>query len=212
MEYTRGGDQLNAECIEKFHDVLGHQFIAELDERGRSNLVQGYLGVKISTVRYAEAKSAVKKAYQQLEEPSPFDKLNDQPSLPLPIPALQSELVALLQRLQIPQAVPPSEDNPSYRLTYSSPNAQNQNSCLSFYRSIYCHNCCKEGHYFTSCLWPVVIGAQRHTNRRAIDELQGGSRQYPRGSGKVVGPPLAPAVPAAVASEGEKDKRKVVGE
>ena len=161
-----------------------------------------YLGAKKSTVSYAEAKSAVEKSYQRFGELSPFDNLNDRPSSPPPTPALQSELVALLQSLRILQAVTPSRDNPSYRPTYASANAQNQNSRPSFSRGIYCHNCCEEGHYSTSCPRPVVNGAQRDAYRRAIDKLQGGSRQYPRGSGPAVGPPLAPAVPAAVASGG----------
>ena len=70
-----------------------------------------YLGANKSTVSYADAKQAVEKAYQRFGEPSPFDDLNNQPSSPPPTPALQSELVELLQSLRIPQAPPPS-DNP----------------------------------------------------------------------------------------------------
>ena len=208
VEYTTEGDQLNAECPEKFRDVLGHQFIAGLDDRGKVDLVQVYLGAKKSTVSYAEAKSAVEKSYQRFGELSPFDNLNDRPSSPPPTPALQSELVALLQSLQIPQAAPPSQDNPSYRTPYLSANAQNQNSRPSFYRGIYCHNCYEEGHYSTSWPRPVVSGAQRDANKRAIDELQRGSRQYPCRSGPALGPLFAPAVPAVVASGGgEKQKQ-----
>ena len=161
-----------------------------------------YLGAKKSTVSYAEAKSAVKKAYRQFGKSSPSDNLNDQPSSPFYTPPHQSELIALLQSLRIPQAAPLSQDNLSYRPTYVSANAQNQNSRLLFYRGIYCHNCCEEGHYSTSCPWPVVSGAQRDANRRAINELQGSSRQYSCRSRPAVGPQLAPAVPAAIASGG----------
>ena len=194
-------DQLNAECPEKFRDILGHQFVAGLDDRGKVDLVQVYLGANKSTVSYEEAKSAVEKAYQRFGEPSPFDNLNDQPSSPPPTPTLQSELVALLQSLRIPQAAPPSRDNPSYRPNYASGNSRDQIGRSSFYRGIYCHNCREKDHYSTSCPWLIISGAQRDANRRAIDELQGGSRQYPRRPG-LAGPPLAPAVPAAVASGG----------
>lgn len=200
MEYTREGDQLNAECPEKFRDVLGHQFIAGLDDRGKVDLVQVYLGAKKSTVSYAEAKSAVEQAYQRFGESSRFDNFNDQPSSPPPTPALQSELVALL-RLRISQVAPLSRDNLSYQPTSASANSRDQNGCLSFYRGIYCHNCRKKGHYSTSCPRPVVSGAQWDANRRAIDKLQRGSRQYPGRPGPV-GPLLAPAVPASVASGG----------
>ncbi len=203
MEYTREGDQLNAKCNEKFCDVLGHQFIAGLDDREKVDLVQVYLSAKKLTLSYAEVKSVVKKEYQRFKEPSPFDNLNDQSSSPLPTSTLQSELVVLLQSLQIPQAVPPPQDNTSYQPTYSSAYAQNQNGRSLFYRGIYCYNCCKEGHYSTSCPRPVVSGAQRDANRRAIDELQVGSRQYPRGSGQAVGPPLA----AVVSGGGEKQEQ-----
>ena len=71
-----------------------------------------------------------------------------------------------------------------------------------FYCGIYCYNCREEGLYSTSCPRPIIIGAQRDANRRAIDELQGGPCQYPRGLGPA-GLPLAPAVPSAVASSGE---------
>ena len=58
----------------------------------------------------------------------------------------------------------------------------------------------------------MVSEAQRDANRRAIDKLQGGPRQYPRGPGSA-GPPLAPAVQAAVASGGgdreEQGGRKI---
>ena len=96
VEYIKKGYQLNAECSEKFRDVLGHQFIAGLDDRGKVDLVLVYSGANKSTVSYEEAKSAVKKAYQRLGKPSPFDNLDDQPSLPPPTPALHLELVALL--------------------------------------------------------------------------------------------------------------------
>lgn len=62
VEYTREGDQLNVECPEKFEDVLGHQFIAGLDDKGKIDLVQVYLGAGKSTVKYTDAKQAVKKA------------------------------------------------------------------------------------------------------------------------------------------------------
>lgn len=43
VEYTREEDQLNAECLEKFCDVLlGHQFIAGLDDKKKVDLVQVY--------------------------------------------------------------------------------------------------------------------------------------------------------------------------
>lgn len=92
VDYTREGDQFNTKCPEKFRDVLGHQFIAGLDDKGEVGLVQVYLGPNKSTVS-SEAKSAVKKAYPRFGEPSPFDKIDDQPSLPPSTPALQSELV-----------------------------------------------------------------------------------------------------------------------
>ena len=114
VEYTKERDKLNAEYPEKFRDVLSHQFIAGLDDRGKVDLVQVYLGANKSTVSYEEAKSAVEKAYQRFGEPSPFDNVDDQSSLPLPTPALHSKLVALLQSLWIPQAAPPSQNNPFY--------------------------------------------------------------------------------------------------
>ena len=43
MEYTRQRDKLNAECPEKLQDVLGHQFIAGLDDKEKVDLVQVYL-------------------------------------------------------------------------------------------------------------------------------------------------------------------------
>ena len=64
VEYTRERDQLNAECLEKFQDVLGHRCIARLDDKGKVDLVQVYLGANKSTVSYADAKQAVKKKYQ----------------------------------------------------------------------------------------------------------------------------------------------------
>ena len=77
-----------------------------LYDRGKIDLVQVYLGAKKSTVSYAEAKSAVGKAYQRFEEPSSVDNHNDQPSSTPPTPALQSELIAFLQSLRISQATP----------------------------------------------------------------------------------------------------------
>ena len=207
VEYTREGDQLNAECPEKFRDVLGHQFIAGLDDKGKIDLVQVYLGASKSTVSYADAKLAVEKAYQRFGEPGPFDHLYDQPSPPPPTPALQTELVALLQSLRVPQA-PLPRDNLFYRQHYNNANARDQNGRPSFYRGIYCHNCREEGHYSTSCTRPIVSGAQREANRRAIDELQGAPRQYPRGPGPVSSFLPAQVAPAAVAnSRGERKEQ-----
>lgn len=39
VEYTREGDRLNAEYPKKFQDVLGHQFIAGLKNKGKIDLV-----------------------------------------------------------------------------------------------------------------------------------------------------------------------------
>ena len=208
MEYTREGDKLNAECPEKFRDVLGHQFIAGLDDKGKIDLVQVYLGANKLTVSYVDARQAVEKAYQHFGEPGPFDDLRSQPSSPPPTPALHSELVALLQCLRIPQAQAlPSRDIPSYRLNYANTNVGDQIDHQLFYRDIYCHNCRDEGHYSTSCTRPVVSRAQRNANRWAIDELQGGPRQYPLGPGTVSG--LSPAQSAlAVVASGGVERQK----
>lgn len=56
VEYTREGDQPNGECPEKFRDVLGYHSIAWLDDKGKVDLVQVYLGAN------KDAKQAVEKA------------------------------------------------------------------------------------------------------------------------------------------------------
>ncbi|MCJ1343817.1 hypothetical protein MMC31_002014 [Peltigera leucophlebia] len=206
VEYTREGDKLNAECPEKFRDVLGHQFIAGLDDKGKVDLVQVYLGANKSTVSYADAKQAVERAYQRFGEPSPFDDLRSQPSSPPPTP-VQSELVALLQALRIPPPAP-LRDNPPYRSNYGNTNMRDQNGRPTFYQGIYCHNCREEGHYSTSCIRPVVSGAQRNANRWAIDELHGGPHQYPRGPGMVPGLPPPQSALAVVASGGVERQRQ----
>ena len=132
VDYTREGDQLNAECPEKFCNLLGHQFIAGLDDKGKIGLVQVYLGADKSKVTYTEAKQAVSKTYQRYGKPSPLDQLNDQPVSPPPTPTVQSELVALLQGLRITQALL-ARDNISYRQNYP---ARDQSSRSSFYRGI----------------------------------------------------------------------------
>ena len=178
VDYTREGDQLNAKCPEKFRDLLGHQFIAGLDDKGKVDLVQVYSGADKSTVTYTEAKRAVSKAYTRFGEPSPLDELHDPPFSPPPPTPVQSELVALLQALRIPPPAP-LRDNSPYRANYGNANGRDQNSRPSFYQGIYCYNCREEGHYSTSCTRPVVSGAQRNANRWAIDELQGGPSPIP---------------------------------
>lgn len=84
-----------------------------------------------------------------------------------PTTPVQSELVALLQALKIPQAASP-RDNIGYRENYTNANAQDHR--LPFCRGIYRHNCREGGHYSTGCTRPVVSGAQ-------INELQGDPRQ-----------------------------------
>lgn len=118
---------------------------------------------------------------------------------------MQSELVALLQGVKIPQPTS-SRDNVMYRPNHANANgnAQDQSGRSSFYQGIYCHNCRDEGHYSTSCSRPVVSGAQRKANKRAIDELQGGFRQYSRGPGPTLSFSPAQVAPAAVASNGEE--------
>lgn len=209
VDYTREGDQLHAKCPEKFQDVLGHQFIAGLDNKGKVDLVQVYLRADKSTVTYTEAKQAVSKAYTRFGEPSPLDQLHGPTFSPTPTP-VQSELVALLQALRIPQPALP-RDNAGYRSNYNNANAQDQTGRSSFYQGIYCHNCQEEGHYSTSCTKPVVSGAQRKANRKAIDELQGGPRQYPRGPGMI--PSLPPPQSAlAVVASGEVERQKQGGQ
>lgn len=190
VNYTREGDQINAKCPEKFRDVLGHQFIAGLDDKGKLDLVQVYLGADKSTVTYTEAKQAVSRAYQRFGKPSPLDQLHDPPfSSPPPTP-VQSELVAILQAFRIPPPAP-LRYNPLYRPNSDNASGRGQNGRPTFYRGIYCHNCREEGHYSTSCSRLVVSGAQREANRWAIDELLGGPRQYRQGPGTVPGLPPA---------------------
>lgn len=73
VDYTRERDQLNAECPEKFCDVLDHQFITRLDNKRKIDFVQVYLGADKTKVTYTEAKQAVNKAYQRFGEPCPLD-------------------------------------------------------------------------------------------------------------------------------------------
>lgn len=82
---------------------------------------------------------------------------------------------------------------------------------MSFYRGIYCHNCCEEGHYSTSCTRPVVGRAQREANKRAINELQRGYQQYPRGPSPALGPSIVPAVPVVAAASGKKKREEQGG-
>lgn len=202
VEYKREGDKLNAECPEKFRDVLGHQFIAGLDDKRKVDLVQVYLGAQRSAVSYMDARQAVEKAYQRFGEPSPFDDLRSQPSSPSPT-LVQSELVALLQALRFPPPAP-LQDDPPYRPNYGNANmqAQNQNARPTSYRGIHCHNCREEGPYSTSCTRPIVSGAQRNFNRWAVEEFQEDPRQYPQIPGMVSGLPPAQSGLAVVASAG----------
>lgn len=56
VKYIRKGDQLNTEYPKKFPDMLGHQFIAKLDDKRKIDLVQVYLRNGKLTVKYSEAK------------------------------------------------------------------------------------------------------------------------------------------------------------
>lgn len=47
-----------------------------------------------------------------------------------------------------------------------------------------------------------MSGTQREANRRAIDKLQGGFRQYLEGQGPALGPPFVPAAPVAAVRGG----------
>lgn len=52
--------------------MLSYQFIAELDDKRKVDLVQVYLEVKKSAISYIDMKQAVEKAYQCFGKPSPF--------------------------------------------------------------------------------------------------------------------------------------------
>lgn len=56
VDYTRQEDHLHARYLEKFRDILRHQFIVDLDDKEKVDLVQVYLGANKSTVIYTEAK------------------------------------------------------------------------------------------------------------------------------------------------------------
>lgn len=134
----REGDQLNAKFPEKFRDILEHQFIVGLDDKGKINLVQVYLGADKGTVNYTDAKQAVGRVYQRFGELSPLDQLHSQPISPhSPTPTVQSELVVLLQALRIPPAPMPRENAP-YKQNYPP---RDQPARANFYRGIYYHNC-----------------------------------------------------------------------
>ncbi len=67
MEYTRERRQAKMPSALKSSEmyILGHQFIVGLDDKGKVDLVQVYLGDNKSTVSYANARQAVEKAYQR---------------------------------------------------------------------------------------------------------------------------------------------------
>lgn len=63
VKYTKERDQLNAKYSEKSRDILDHQFITKLDDKGKIDLVQVYLGTNKPTISYADAKQVVEKVY-----------------------------------------------------------------------------------------------------------------------------------------------------
>lgn len=85
---------------------------------------------------------------------------------------------------------------------------QGQNDRLIFYQGIYYHNYRKEGHYSTSCIKSVVSGVQFEANRRAINELQGGSRQYYWEPAMLISLSPPQFALAIVASGGVRKKKK----
>ena len=105
------------------------------------------------------------------------------------------------------------ETIPGYRSNYYGANPQDQAGRSPFYRGVHCHNYREEGHYSTSCTKPVVSGAQREANRRAIDELQGRSSSIPSRTRYGTGPAASPICPGSSGPVVElKDNSKVVGE
>lgn len=152
--YTKEREKLNLECPKKFRDVLDHQFLAEFDDKRKIDLVQVYLGANKSTISYVDARQTIEKAYQRFGEPSFFDNLCNQPSSSFSS-LVELELVTLLQSFRIPPPIS-LQDNPLQQSNFDNASRQDQNGCLSFYCRIYCHNCCKEDHYSTSCSRPVV--------------------------------------------------------
>lgn len=73
--------------------MLGYQFIAKLNNKQKINLIQVYLGVDKSTIKYMDAKQAIKKVYQYVKKPNFFDNLYHQ-SFSLFSTPVKSKLVA----------------------------------------------------------------------------------------------------------------------
>ena len=53
-----------------FKNILGDQFTARLDDKGKVDLVQVCLGAKKTTVSYTDTKQAIEKVYQRFGEPT----------------------------------------------------------------------------------------------------------------------------------------------
>ena len=152
-----------------------------------------------------KCKTSISKSIPNFKRTRFFNYLYNQISSPFFTPAVQSELVTLLQSFQIWQALP-IRDNSFYQSNHANANIQDQNSRFLFHWGIDCHNCHQENHYHTSYNRLVVSVTQYKANRTAMVELQERSHHYPWKLGIKLGPSLVSAVPSAVASSGREGK------
>lgn len=75
VNYTKKWYQLNVKYLERFWDVLEHEFIASLDNKRKINLVKIYLETNKSIITYTKAKQIINKIYQPFGKSSPLNRL-----------------------------------------------------------------------------------------------------------------------------------------
>ena len=70
--YVQEAEDLYRKCPEALKDFMPRQFVAQLADESKLDIVQFYLATE-REITFPEAKAAVVKAYSRIGRPSPFD-------------------------------------------------------------------------------------------------------------------------------------------
>ncbi|KAI9836020.1 MAG: hypothetical protein M1819_001631 [Sarea resinae] len=186
-EYVDQATLISRNCPATYSAYLARQFVAGMSDKERKRLVTMHLGETAFT--FQAAKEAVKRAYMEIGEPSPFDGRPGSKTMGRTQDEINNLLYQALERgmtlsppagLVAPQSLPEITNEMGRRGRGAAPSYMT------------CYNCMEKGHYSDECPHQRVSKLQWDANMQEV------ARQRDQAKANRPTPKAAPAASAAL--------------
>lgn len=164
-QYVTEAKELYERCSSDLRTYLENQFIADLTNENKIDMMQVYLTDK-TNITFSKAKKAVIKVYSRIERVSSFDILKETKSTSIDTQTkVNKKIMSFFKELRLQSQN--FHARFSVDLFYSNTKSfffEETKSYMSNREDFYCHNCTQSEHMFDSCSKSKVSYKQRMNN------------------------------------------------